>query len=100
MSRTPGRHSRGRRIRSVTIKPGAETLARKEKGADCKICRRAIELGDHIMGVLINGLGNEWNCHGKCGAEPEYVEDEDGVTERLPCKHYSPVNWVHGSCCC
>merc|ERR1712107_302513 len=94
MSRTRGRHSSGRRVRWVTIKPGAETWARFENGK-CKICRRTIKLRDHIVGVWIDGLGHEWDCKTKCGAAPEYFENEDGDTERRPCLHYNELNWVH-----
>ena len=38
----------------------AETCARKR--GQCKICRRAIKRRDYIIGVYINGKGNEWDC--------------------------------------
>merc|ERR1712172_154108 len=93
-------HFLGRQVEpqylSVTWKDGAETWACYE--GKCPICMDLIDLGDRILGVRINGQDKSWDCKTMCGKPPEYVLNDEGVEERVPCVHLNELHWVHHCC--
>ena len=35
----------------------------------------------------------------RCGKPAEYVVNDEGVAERVPCVHLNELHWVHSRCC-